>query len=833
MGAGSGKSTKAVVQIDAKKNAKVLSPVPPTDAPRTIQVAPKKRESQETDIEKLSKVSVVLPFSSTRACDCEDEEEDSQGGLQCVDCDESGRASPWSTLGDIAVSEDNLLQGEGAKKTKASLQSNSDRKSPPKFQWSGVFAKMHELQETDRYDRTPKVRREVEARRGARNSVSLPGWNEEEEEADASPYAKISIGLPKPDKEAAEAVVKLVEALRIRRKYHGNVPHADSDAVRFQEKSNYKKELHHNMALIDGECNLADRGNQKLTWDPFLGDPPKSKLKGVTTIFRKGVFIVLENGTEVPAAPPVDEFCVDYVTVMEAMHNRSVLSFCGPRLRELELRFELHCQRNGGAESEEQRRVRGRDFYQVRKVDTHIHHSACFSQRMLMGFIRQKMRDEMDTKVLIENGREMTLREVFASAGVEEGGINADSLCCAASMGGGTADTFGRFDRFNSKYNPFGDKRLRDIFLKTDNLIDGRFLAELTHQVMDNYKKDKWIQAEWRISIYGKSRDEWAKLAKWFRTYRICCPNIRWYIQVPRLYPLFKKLGKIQNFSDMLQNIFEPIFEATLDPAGHADMFYMLRQVVGFDSVDDESQGTRSTLKYYPAPEEWDSEFNPPYSYWMYYMYANIQALNKLRIMQGLNTFTFKPHCGEAGNYSHLISGFMLTDGICHGINLRLTPVLTYLFYMTQIPIAVSPLSNDILFLPLAKNPFGDLFKKGLNVSLSTDDPLIIHLTEVPLVEEYATAARLWKMSGPDLCEIARNSVLQSCFEKQFKTWWVGYPQDGMSGTEVCMKSNVPSIRLLFRADCFQEELDILNAALEMNDYPPIRKCDVQMMTCR
>merc|ERR1719359_1901312 len=115
----------------------------------------------------------------------------------------------------------------------------------------------------------------------------------------------------------------------------------------------------------------------------------------------------------------------------------------------------------------------------------------------------------MDTKVLEENGKQMTLREIFASAGVEETGVNADSLCCGASMGGGQADTFGRFDRFNSKYNPFGDKRLRDIFMKTENLTDGRFLAELTNKIMDDYKKEKWIMAEWRISIYGRSADEW------------------------------------------------------------------------------------------------------------------------------------------------------------------------------------------------------------------------------------------------------------------------------------------------------------------------------------
>ena len=41
-------------------------------------------------------------------------------------------------------------------------------------------------------------------------------------------------------------------------------------------------------------------------------------------------------------------------------------------------------------------------------------------------------------------------------------------------------DSFHRFDKFNLKYNPIGESRLREIFLKSDNYIQGRYLAELT-----------------------------------------------------------------------------------------------------------------------------------------------------------------------------------------------------------------------------------------------------------------------------------------------------------------------------------------------------------------
>ena len=39
--------------------------------------------------------------------------------------------------------------------------------------------------------------------------------------------------------------------------------------------------------------------------------------------------------------------------------------------------------------------------------------------------------------------------------------------------------TFHRFDKFNLKYNPCGQSRLREIFLKQDNLIQGIICSEV------------------------------------------------------------------------------------------------------------------------------------------------------------------------------------------------------------------------------------------------------------------------------------------------------------------------------------------------------------------
>jgi AMP deaminase len=129
-----------------------------------------------------------------------------------------------------------------------------------------------------------------------------------------------------------------------------------------------------------------------------------------------------------------------------------------------------------------------------------------------------------------------------------------------------------------------------------------------------------------------------------------------------------------------------------------------------------------STAKIYP--EDWTTEENPPYAYYNYYFWANITSLNKFRRLRGMKPFDFRPHCGESGDLEHLASSFLVAKHINHGINLAKTPVLQYLYYLKQIGLAVSPLSNHQLFLQYKDNPFARFFKKGLNVSLSTDDPL-------------------------------------------------------------------------------------------------------------
>lgn len=52
---------------------------------------------------------------------------------------------------------------------------------------------------------------------------------------------------------------------------------------------------------------------------------------------------------------------------------------------------------------------------------------------------------------------------------------------------------------------------------------------------MADLEESKYQNVELRLSIYGRCRDEWDKLAKWAVKHRVYSKNVRWLVQVPRL----------------------------------------------------------------------------------------------------------------------------------------------------------------------------------------------------------------------------------------------------------------------------------------------------------
>ena len=68
-------------------------------------------------------------------------------------------------------------------------------------------------------------------------------------------------------------------------------------------------------------------------------------------------------------------------------------------------------------------------------------------------------------------------------------------------------------------------------------------------------------------------------------------------------------MGIIPSFQNILDNIFIPLFEVIVDPSSHLELHVFLKQVVGFDMVDDESKPGRHPTKHMPTPAQWTNDF--------------------------------------------------------------------------------------------------------------------------------------------------------------------------------------------------------------------------------
>jgi AMP deaminase len=129
--------------------------------------------------------------------------------------------------------------------------------------------------------------------------------------------------------------------------------------------------------------------------------------------------------------------------------------------------------------------------------------------------------------------------------------------------------------------------------------------------------------AEYRISIYGRKKSEWDQMASWIVNNELYSENVVWLIQVdtpipffgsvcsvkicktlaspqwnksiifvlyylfhfslqiPRIYNVYREMGTINSFQNLLDNIFLPLYEVTVDPASHPQLHVFLEQVSG------------------------------------------------------------------------------------------------------------------------------------------------------------------------------------------------------------------------------------------------------------
>ncbi|PWV12799.1 putative AMP deaminase [Trypanosoma cruzi] len=569
------------------------------------------------------------------------------------------------------------------------------------------------------------------------------------------------------------------------------------------------------------------------TFSPLM-KPETRKLMPEKFSFRDGVLDVVlpadANGTTrmyFRPLPTWKEFQLDVRSLRRLSHERAVQLYATKRLEMLECKFNLHVALTNDDQENHARDApvlfeKG-DLYKCVKVDVHCHMAAGMTAKELLSCIKEKVQKHADDVVDVERGtgRFVTLGDLFAklrTSPLQGAAVNLEDLTVASLKVKAGNGTFNRFDEFNGRYNPFGNSALRTLFLKTDNFMGGRYFAELIRQTFRRQAEDGHVFSEYRLSIYGRQRHEWDQLARWMVLNHASHSTNRWMVQIPRLYFIYRKNGIISSFEEMLSNIFAPLWEASMHPEAHPFLSYFLAHISGFDIVDNESEREPDTLIETP-PSQWTVIDNPPFTYWVYYMWVNITALNRYRAARGFSTFTFRPHAGESGDPDHMADVFFVVDGVNHGINLKRSPVLQYLYYLAQIPLGITPLSNNALFCKYRDNPFPIFFRRGLNVALATDGALIFHHTEQPLIEEYSTAANFWNLSMADVCEIAKNSVMMSGFPSYRKKAWLGILCElrSAAGNDVRL-SKVPHSRCTFRYEVYMEELSHLQrkAALDI-----------------
>ena len=104
-----------------------------------------------------------------------------------------------------------------------------------------------------------------------------------------------------------------------------------------------------------------------------------------------------------------------------------------------------------------------------------------------------------------------------------------------------------------------------------------KLTGKLINEVMHDVEESKYQNLELRLSIYGRSPEEWDKLAEWAINHNVYSDNVRWIIQVPRLFDIYKCNKLVKNFEEIVKNLFEPLFEVTKNPHSHPALHKFLQ----------------------------------------------------------------------------------------------------------------------------------------------------------------------------------------------------------------------------------------------------------------
>ncbi|SMN21744.1 similar to Saccharomyces cerevisiae YJL070C Putative protein of unknown function with similarity to AMP deaminases [Maudiozyma saulgeensis] len=554
--------------------------------------------------------------------------------------------------------------------------------------------------------------------------------------------------------------------------------------------------------------------------------------------------------------PTFKEFKHDLTNLIKASQTDKINRVSERRLVYLKDKFELFQLLKQKSEILENKHVPYRDFYNSRKVDLDLLLSGCMGRRQLSEYIWEKLNNEPDRIVYItEDDQPIRLNQFF------ENGINVDKCVCIPAGLKLIDDDFLEWykDVYLVSYhllratessirNSLKGKHYRyyllaKTFLEFDNYIDGEYFAEIfTRFCLHTLEKSKYQLAQVSVDYQytnekGSTSDNWwLKFSNWLMRYNLISYNIRWNIRISRCYsPLFA-LGKVGNFQDFINLIFDPLLEAM--NSDDIKFQFAMRNICSLDLVINQTDDY--LWKVFEdtdlEPSKWVAGGdNPTISQYMYSIFDKLSEINRLRHNCFQNTIILRSYCCPYITKNRT-SQFSTTDVIfneqieslacnlllCNGGLLQSEPIweapplFLYMYYLFQVPIVVSPLSsvshgtsliedyrdlgtqtdernieknfvterreeNKLRNLTIIdgrsynKNPFMSLFKIGFKVSLSSESVLFnSSYTQEPMMEEYSVAASIYLLNAADLCELSRNSVLVSGYDGWYKSHWIG-----------------------------------------------------------
>lgn len=171
--------------------------------------------------------------------------------------------------------------------------------------------------------------------------------------------------------------------------------------------------------------------------DPWFIEFPEDlnyEIKSTSGTFE--VFRDAEKGEKLDyPCPKVTEYINNMQTMCAMIADGPLKSFCYRRLSYLYSKYQLHVLLNELRELASQKAVPHRDFYNIRKVDTHIHAASCMNQKHLLRFIKKTLKQSADEVVTVtRSGQEMTLAEVFKSMNLTTYDLTVDMLVSCHRM---------------------------------------------------------------------------------------------------------------------------------------------------------------------------------------------------------------------------------------------------------------------------------------------------------------------------------------------------------------------------------------------------------------